>query len=149
DSGASNIDKRIPMLIVFVLISGSEFVGKLAVRRSILLAGLSVLLIRQAFIGIVWMQTQDASHAFRALGADLFPGARVLSTSVWRDDTTTVCPKVRIVPEVMGYGPISKHWPAHWVIDRRIFWPGIFVDRTQQPLTANPPYDRLAIPFND
>jgi hypothetical protein len=149
DGGTANIDKRIPMLIIFVLVSGSEFVGRLAVRRDMLLGGLSVLLIRQAFMAIVWVQTQDELRAFRALGVDLFPGARVISTSVSPDDATTVCPKLRIVPKMEGYGFINKHWPAYWVIDRRIFWPGIFADRTQQPLKANPPYDQEIIPFNN
>ena len=75
--------------------------------------------------------------------ASVTPGSRVLAADVIYHDNPDwylAMPMSRRLPEV---APTYWHLASFVLLDRHAFWPNIFAEESQQPITINEPYRDL------
>jgi hypothetical protein len=109
-------------------------------RVGLLLAGL--LLLRTAVVAAVWVEHRTDLADLRAATAEVPPGGKVLVAiaEVPRARGHWSQYRQRVVARLAN---TVGHMPALLTIERRAFWPLMYVVRGQQPLRVLPPYDRL------
>jgi hypothetical protein len=106
-----------------------------------------VLFTRIVLIGEIWLEARKDLEDFRSLKQFIFPGARILATSVLRfEDRASYFRDQPRSRQLRGITDTYSHFVGFWVIDRGVFWPLLFSNPSQQPIRAIPPYDQLAVP---
>ena len=100
--------------------------------------------VRMAIVGFAWHGHRHDVADMRAVIATVAPGARVFLASVSPEEA----------PGYWHDGPLSRrlsngiridyHLPGLLLIERRAYWPFLFDNPSQQPVTTLPPYRELA-----
>ncbi|WP_375048888.1 MULTISPECIES: hypothetical protein [Bradyrhizobium] len=143
--GGSFIDLRAAIMAALLLFAGAQprISRRPAMTLGAAVAGLIV--VRLAFISATWIETRRDIADMREAMAVIEPGARVLAVTgsiedrFWR-------PARWVLP---GFYRLFNSMPALLLIERRAFWPFLFADPTQQPITVLPPFDRISRPLKD
>jgi len=140
------LDARLPILMGFIVVSGTNLVN-LPARNGVMVgiaAGL-VVFVRLGFLSGVWIDARADLEDFRSMEAFIFPGARILVMTA-SDDAASYFRDRHRSREVRHFGATSQSLVGFWVIERRVFWPLLFADPSQQPIRVLSPYDRIAVP---
>lgn len=141
--GGSFVDLRAAVMVALLLFAAMQ--PQLPRRDAIIFgAALAALIVvRSGYVAMTWMDTRPDLADLRAAIANIEPGARVL-VATGSTGERTVEPTRRVLP---GVYRLTNHLPALLVIERRAFWPLLFADPAQQPVTILPPFDRIAHPL--
>jgi len=148
--GGAVIDARLPLLALLTLAGG---IGVQVSRRSALVLGAVVaalIVVRTGSVSASWAEHRQDLAAFRSAIAPVMPGERVLVVSGTRAAHSGYFlsePRSRMLPGF--YYRLDEHLPALLVIERHAFWPYLFADPRQQPITVRPPYAAIAWPLGE
>jgi hypothetical protein len=143
--GTYFLDIRFAIMLGFLLFGA---VLPHALPRSVMLAliaGFALLFAtRIAVVCLAWDDHRQDLAALRSTIAEVEPGTRVFVASVAPEEA----------PQYWRDGPISRvlsngirvdyHAPALLLIEHRAFWPFLFDNPSQQPMTTLEPYRTLA-----
>lgn len=144
--GGSYIDLRAAVMIALLLFAGVQ--PRLA-RREAMMFGVvfaALIFVRSAYVAATWIESRDDLADLRAAIAGVEPGARVLVATGSSGERTMAPPARRTLP---GTYRLTYHLPALLLIDRRAFWPLLFADPAQQPVSLLPPFDRMSHPLTE
>jgi hypothetical protein len=144
--GGTFIDLRFALMIGLLLFAG---IRPHLTAREAAFAGLAIgtlILLRSAQIGASWIDHRHDLADLRAAIATVEPGTRVLAARGHPGHLTDVEPKRRALP---GIYRLDGHLAALLISERKAFWPLLFADPAQQPLTIKPPFDRIAQPLSE
>jgi hypothetical protein len=144
--GVGFVDMRIPVMAGFVMFATT--LPRPAPRFAAVTVAAVCALLAARSLGVakVWSDHRRDLAAFRELIAPITPGARLLSAISYGRPGNIVVPGVPASLNVPGLYYVNLHMPALAVIERHAYWPLLFADPGQQPLSTRPPYDRLAYP---
>jgi hypothetical protein len=144
-AGGAFIDSRVPLMLTLALAAGiSPPLLPSWLRRGAAVTLAAVVIVEVCLVGIVWRAHEAEVAELRASIAPVPPGSRVLAVSAPFDRGS---PYWRSAPPgllALGRLRTDYHLPALVAIDRRAFWPLLFSDPSQHPITVRPPYDTLA-----
>lgn len=104
----------------------------------------ALILVRSASVAATWIDSRDDLADLRAAIDGVEPGARVLLATGSSGKRTMAPPARRTLP---GIGRLTNHLPALLPVERRAFWPLLFADPAQQPVSILPPFDRMSQPL--
>lgn len=141
------IDARFPVMIGLLGIAGIRPV-RLAPRPRLLLAAVLAVtfLARTASLAAVWYGHNQDVADMRQVIASVPPGARVLVVAVDPQDAPEYWTNLPRGREIPYYFRIEFHLPALLLLEHRAFWPCMFTEHLQQPVSLRPPYDRIGYP---
>lgn len=142
--GGSYVDLRAAVMVALLLFAGVQ--PRIA-RREAMMFGIAVaalILVRSASVAATWIDSRDDLADLRAAIDGVEPGARVLLATGSSGKRTMAPPARRTLP---GIGRLTNHLPALLPVERRAFWPLLFADPAQQPVTILPPFDRMSQPL--
>jgi hypothetical protein len=105
-----------------------------------------LIVLRSAQVGTAFFDHRQDLADLRAAIANVEPGARVLAARGRPGHLTDVKPEARALP---GIYRLDGHLAALLVSEQKAFWPLLFADAAQQPLTVRPPFDRIAQPLSE
>lgn len=128
---ASGADRRIPLLLVLLLIAGSRWTAPIAgVARAFAGAALLLFLVRLSVVGAEWLQS-DRLYAQLLPAIDKIPaGSRVAVANPF--------------DAVKFPTPSLLHFPTLAVVRRDAFVPTLFAHPAQQPVVLRAHYAALA-----
>ncbi len=137
--------KRFAIMLGFLLFAAVLPVGLPRATAYAAVTMFTVLFcVRMAIVGLAWHGHRHDVADMRAVIATVAPGARVFVASVSPEEA----------PDYWHDGPLSRrlsngirtdyHLPALLLIERRAYWPFLFDNPSQQPVTTLPPYRELA-----
>jgi hypothetical protein len=106
----------------------------------------ALIVVRSGYVGMIWFDHRHDLADVRAALAMVEPGARVLVARGQPGHWTDVRPPARALP---GIYRLDGNIAALLVIERHAFWPLLFADPAQQPLTVKPPFDQIAQPLSE
>jgi hypothetical protein len=142
--GVHFVDTRLPVMLGFMVFAGFMPRGLNSGERYAAVAFFVVLFVaRVALITNVWVHSQRDLADVRQTIASVTPGSRVLAADVIYHDNPDwylAMPMSRRLPEV---APTYWHLASFVLLDRHAFWPNIFAEESQQPITINEPYRDL------
>jgi hypothetical protein len=147
---ASFLDTRIAIMLGFLLFATVDPGHLPRLTRRVVAAGLAVLFaVRMAVVAEVWTEQRRDLADLRAVMAAVPPGALVYMTNVPQEEA----------PAYWNAGPRSRrlsntlrtefHMPALLLIERGAFWPTLFANLAQQPISLRPAYARLVREAHD
>jgi len=147
---ASFLDTRIAIMLGFLLFAAVDLGHLPWLTRGVVAAGLAVLFaVRMAVVAEVWTEQRRDLADLRAVIAAVPPGALVYMTNVPQEEA----------PAYWNAGPRSRrlsntlrmefHMPALLLIERGAFWPILFANPAQQPISLRPAYATLAHKAHD
>jgi hypothetical protein len=142
---ASFLDTRFAIMFGFLVFAVIEPAGLVWRSRRAMAGGLAVLFaVRMGVVLDAWAEHRRDLAELRAVIAAVPPGARVYLTSVPQQEA----------PAYWDAGPRSRrlsnglradyHLPALLLIEHGAFWPLLFANPAQQPISLRPAYARLA-----
>ena len=99
---------------------------------------------RLTVLAIAWHAHQHDIDDMRAVIAPVEPGALVFVTYVSPDEAPRYWRQSPLARRLSYRLRLDGHLPALLLIERRAFWPFLFDDPSQQPVTTLPPYRDLA-----
>ncbi len=142
--GVHFVDTRLPVMLGFMVFAGFMPRGLSSRERYAAVALFTVLFIaRIALITDVWVQSQRDLADVRQTIESVTPGSRVLAADVIYHDNPqwySEMPMSRRLPEVAA---TYWHLASFVLLDRHAFWPNIFAEDSQQPISINEPYRDL------
>ncbi len=142
---ASFLDTRVAVMLGFLLFAAVEPSGASRQARRTMAAGLALLFaVRMALVADVWRDHRRDLADLRDVIAGVPPGALVYVTNVPREEARAYWdggPRSRMISTVLR---TEYHMPALLLIERGAFWPGLFANPGQQPISPRPAYARLA-----
>jgi hypothetical protein len=139
------LDARLPLLMGFAFIAFSSVHGMTLRQERMLACGVALVMsIRLVVVGNVWLHARPDLAEFRALGGNIPPNSRLLELTA-ADDGRACRGTEHPEREVYHFGSTAQSLAGFWVIERKMFWPLLFADPSQQPVRVVPPYDRLAV----
>ena len=143
--GGTFIDVRFALMMGLLVFAGLR--PRLAAdkERWLLLGIFTLVALRSLYTGAMWLDHRHDLADLRAAMAKVEPGSRVLAARSHNPATDAATPE-RLFPDTER---LDSHLPALLVIERRAFWPNLFADPVQQPVTVRPEYARLARPLYD
>lgn len=142
--GVHFVDARLPVMIGFLFFAG--FIPRFlnSRERYIAVAFFALLFVaRTAIITAVWHNSQRDLTDLRHVIEPVTPGSRVLVADVTPADNPAwnkIMPMSRRIPNVSG---TYWHLASFVLIDRHAFWPNIFAQEYQQPISINEPYRQV------
>jgi hypothetical protein len=144
--GGTLVDLRAALMIGLLLFAGirPRTTGHEAAFASIVVGVLIAL--RSAQVGAAWFEHRHDLVELRTAFANVEAGARVLPMRGRPGNLTGTEPEGRALP---GIYRLDGHLAALLVSERKAFYPLLFADPAQQPLTIKPPFDRLAQPLGE
>ena len=145
--GGTFVEARLALMVVLLTFAGMQ--PRLTRRHGVFMGLVVAVLIsvRTIHVAMAWIDHRQDVADVRSAIAEVKPGSRVLVTRGHPGfETRGVAPQERALP---GMYRLDGHLGALLVIERRAFWPLMFADPTQQPLTVRPPYDRIAHPLGE
>lgn len=143
--GGTLVDIRLSLMMGLLLFAGLEPQLTPAWKKWGLVALVALVGVRSLTTSLAWYDHRRDLADLRAALAQVPAGARVLAALGTNPDTDPAAPG-RNLPDVAR---LDAHLPALLVIERKAFWPDMFADPSQQPLTVRSPYDRIAEPLGD
>lgn len=145
--GGTFVEARLALMFALVIFAGMQ--PRLTSRQSLAVGVVVVALIavRTIHVAAAWADHRQDLAAVRAAITEVKPGSRVLvARGHPGHETAVVLPQERALP---GMYRLDGHLGALLLIERRAFWPLMFADPAQQPMTVKPPYDRIAHPLGE
>jgi hypothetical protein len=142
--GVFYIDTRIPVMMGFLLFAATLPRVPRNVGVAIFLAIAAMFVARMSLISRVWIDAQQDVSDVRAVLSAVTPGSRVLAVDDLVD--TSNGPIVRSRSLAHDYPNSFWHYASFAFIDRRAFWSDAFTLYGQQPVIAQPYYDRSGNP---
>lgn len=147
---AAFVDTRVAVMLGFLLFAATEPAPLPPQIRPIFAAGLiGLFAVRMGMVADVWLEHRRDLADLRSVIASVPAGALVYVTNVPQEEA----------PAYWDAGPRSRrlsnllradyHLPALLLIERRAFWPILFANPAQQPISLRPRYDRLAREAHD
>jgi hypothetical protein len=143
--GTQSFDARFAIMLGFLLFGALlpfGFVPRMALVVTTIFALL--FLLRMTVVGLAWYEHRQDLRELRRVIANVEPGARVFIASV----------PPQQAPSRWREGPLSRrlsngmrldhHLPALLTLERRAYWPFLFDNPSQQPVTTLLPYRALA-----
>jgi hypothetical protein len=142
--GGTFVDLRFALMMGLLLFAGIQ--PRLTAREDAFAALAVGLLIaaRSFHIGSTWIDHRQDLTDVRAAIAKVEPGSRVLAARGRPGHIVGTEPEARALP---GIYRLDGHLAALLVAERKAFFPLLFADPAQQPLTVKPPFDRIAQPL--
>jgi len=142
--GGTFIDLRFAMMMGLLLFAGIQ--PRLSAREGTFaaLAVAALIAVRSFHIGSTWIDHRQDLADVRAAIAKVEPGTRVLAARGRPGHVIGAEPEERALP---GIYRLDGHLAALLVTERKAFFPLLFADPAQQPLTVRPPFDRIAQPL--
>ncbi len=131
--GTQSLDTRFAFMAALLLFAGL----RPAMGRPAITGFAALTLTRIAILAIAWWGWRADLADFRALIAEVPPGARVFVATAPR-------PPGPLARRLSNGIPTDTHLPALLLIERRAFWPLLFDEPTQQPLMLTPAFQALA-----
>lgn len=143
--GGTFVDLRFALMIGLLLFAGVQ--PRLLPLPAILIVTVGAFIVlRSGYIGMIWFDYRHDLADVRAALAMVEPGARVMVARGQPGHLTDVRPPERALP---GIYRLDGHIAALLVTERDAFWPLLFADSAQQPLTVKPPFDQIAQPLSE
>jgi hypothetical protein len=144
--GGTFVDMRFALMIGLLLFAGIQ--PHLSARQATLtgLVFAALIVLRSGYVGTTWFDHRHDLADLRAAIAEVQPGTRVLAARGQPGYMADLQPANRALP---GVYRLDGHLAALLLIERRAFWPLLFADPAQQPLTVRPPLDRIAQPTSE
>jgi hypothetical protein len=142
--GVFYIDTRIPVMMGFLLFAATLPRVPRNAGTAIFLAFAAMFVARMSLISRVWVDAQQDVADVRAVLPAVTPGSRVLAVDALVD--TSNGPIVRSRSLAHDYPNSFWHYASFAFIDRRAFWSDAFTLYGQQPVIAQPYYDRSGNP---
>ncbi|MEN3349414.1 MAG: hypothetical protein V7632_3049 [Bradyrhizobium sp.] len=144
--GGSFIDLRAALMFVLLLFPCVQprIERREATTFGVVLAALIVA--RSADLGATWIDARHDLADLRKAIAHVEPGARVMAATGYTGEYADAHPARRALP---GIYRLTQQMPALLLIERKAFWPLLYADPAQQPVTVRPPYDRIAHPLTE
>ncbi|MCW5698041.1 MAG: hypothetical protein KIS96_15075 [Bauldia sp.] len=138
--GGTFVDTRLPVLAGFIAFAA--FMPRLTGRMPAIVGGLlgAALVLRVGEVAVSWSSHRTDLADFRAVIAPVEPGATVLVVSASSAGAGAA-------GEIPGLYRTDLHLPALLLIERRAFWPFLFADPRQQPVTIRESYAAIAAPL--
>lgn len=143
--GGTLIDLRLSLMMGMLLFAGVDLRLARDWKKWGLLALALLVGARSLVTGLAWYDHRRDLADLRAALAQIPAGVRVLAAHGVNASTDPRNP-ARDLPNVLR---LDSHLPALLVIERKAFWPHMFADPSQQPLSVKAPYDRIADPSGD
>ena len=143
--GGTLVDIRLSLMMGLLLFAGIDPQLTLAWKKWGILVLVLLVGLRSLTTGLAWYDHRRDLADIRATLALVPEGARVLAAQ-GENPQTDPTTAARNLPNVLK---LDRHLPALLVIERKAFWPHMFADPSQQPLTVRPPYDRIADPSGE
>ena len=143
--GGTLVDIRLSLMMGLLLFAGIDPRLTPTWRKWGFVALLLLVSLRSLITGLAWYDYRRDLMDLRSALALIPAGSRVLAAQGENSETDPAEP-ARNLPSVLK---LDSHLPALLVIERKAFWPHLFADPSQQPLTIMPPYDRIADPSGD
>lgn len=144
--GGTFVGERLALMMGLLLFAGVRLELAPRYRHALALAVVALIAVRVGYVGVVWADHRHDLADLRAAIAPVGPGTRVLAARGHTFQVSEDAPADRVLP---GVGWLHSHMPALLTIERRAFWPLMFADPAQQPLTVRQPYGQLAHPLED
>lgn len=138
------LDTRFVIMTGFLLFAGLSIEpGR---RLSPILAMLLLVLFasRSAVLLTAWSGHAADLIELRGVIAEVPPGTRVLVTEVSPAEAPAYWRQAGNARQLSNGIRTDAHLPALLLIEHRAFWPFLFDDPSQQPVTLRPPYRELA-----
>ena len=127
---AAGVDRRIPMMIFLALIGGSSWQAPFARFETRFMAAMALmLLVRMAFIGVIWHQA-GTLYAGLLRGMDSLPRSSCVAVASGKDGIQ------------VARAPLT-HFPTVAIARRDAFVTTVFAYPTQQPIALMPKAKRL------
>ncbi|WP_244626800.1 hypothetical protein [Bradyrhizobium ivorense] len=144
--GGSFIDLRVALMFALLLFAGMQ--PRLARREATLFGAVlaALIVVRSADLAVTWIDARHDLVDLRKAIAQVEPGARVMAATGYTGELTEAHPARRALP---GIYRLTEQVPALLVIERKAFWPLLYADPAQQPVTVLPPFDRIAHPLTE
>lgn len=144
--GGSFIDLRVALMFALLLFAGIQ--PRIARREAMFVAFTlaALICVRSAYVGATWIDHRKDVADLRAAIASVEPGARVLVATGYQGEVAQADPERRAL---FGIYRLTRHLPALLAIERSAFWPTLFADPSQQPVTVLPPFRRISTPLGE
>jgi hypothetical protein len=147
---ASFVDTRVAVMLGFLLFAATERAALPRRIRSIFAAGLiGLFAARMTIVADVWLEHRRDLADLRSVMASVPAGALVYVTNVSQEEAPAywdAAPRSRRLSNTLR---ADFHLPALLLIERKAFWPILFANPAQQPISLRAPYDRLARAAHD
>ena len=143
--GGTFVDVRFALMMGLLIFAGMRPRLSPDYERWLMLGIATLVLARSLYTGAAWADHRRDLADLRAAMAEIQPGALVLAVRSHNEATDTATPE-RMLPDTER---LDSHLPALLVIERRAFWPLLFADPVQQPVSVRAPYARIAWPLYD
>jgi hypothetical protein len=143
--GGTFVDVRFALMMGLLIFAGLRPRLSPGHERWLMLGILALVALRSLYTGWAWMDHRRDLADLRLAMAQVEPGALVLAVRS-HDPVTDAATPERLLPDTER---LDSHLPALLVIERRAFWPNLFADPVQQPVSVRPPYARVAWPLYD
>ena len=142
--GGTFVDLRFAMMMGLLLFAGVQ--PRLTAREDAFVAFAVgfLIAIRSFHIGSTWIDHRQDLADVRAAIAKVEPGSRVLAARGRPGHIVGNEPEERALP---GIYRLDGHLAALLISERKAFFPLLFADPAQQPLTVKAPFDRIAQPL--
>ncbi len=143
--GAYFLDSRFAIMAGFLLFGAllPTALPRVAARSAVVVVTL-LLAVRTAVVAYAWDQHDRDVADLRTVIATVRPGERVLVASVTPQEAPDYWRNVPLSRRLSLGFRLDHHLPALLLIERRAYWPFLFDNPSQQPVTTLPPYRELA-----
>jgi hypothetical protein len=142
--GVFYIDTRIPVMMGFLLFAATMPRVPRPIGAAIFLAIAVMFVARMSLISRVWIDAQQDVSDVRGVLSVVTPGRRVLAVDDLVDTSNGRIVRSRSLAH--DYPNSFWHYASFAFIDRRAFWSDAFTLYGQQPVIAQPYYDRSGNP---
>jgi hypothetical protein len=142
--GGQNIDMRFAVMVALMLFAGIQphrLPRPAAVAAAVIFIGLFAA--RMAVLATVWHGSAIDIAALRAVIAPISPGSAVFIASVTPDEAPQYWQNAPLWRRLSNGQREDIHMPGLVMIDRHAFWPFLFDNPSQQPISKTPKYRAL------
>lgn len=143
--GTYFVDTRFTIMMGYMFFAGTQMELSIRFKSSIKILGilLALFITRTGVVTEVWWLYNTELADLRSVMAFVPEGSKVLLTGVSREENAFYWSKAPLSRQISDETGTDTHRAALLVIERKAFWPQIFADPTQQPLSLKEPYRKL------
>ena len=143
--GTYLLDTRFVILLGFLLFGAVLPTGLSRANASAAVAAFTLLFgVRMAIVGYAWHEHQSDIADLRTVIASVEPGSRVFVAAVTQKEAPRYWQKAPLSRQLSFGLQLDAHLPALLLIEHRAYWPFLFDNPSQQPISTLPPYRDLA-----
>ena len=136
-AGVANVDMRFVVLAGFMLFAG---LAPVRVPTWLASAMVGLFLVRMGVVAMAWLGHAETIAALRGVIASVPTGSTVFVSTMRPENRFGIADARRLSTG----GSIANHLPALLLIERRAWWPFLFQNESQQPITTRSPYLELS-----